>query len=302
METTTSDRETKLEEFLSTKYKHQLNELSLLFPQAKSLNVDYQALDEYSPEIADELLEKPHEIIEVAERAVENMSILSSQGEMVTPHVRFYNLPEPSRIMIRDITASKINKFISLEGVINKIITVKPKITNAVFKCNSCERVYTIEQNAYDANLRTPGECVCGKRFFSLLTEDSDFTDIQKAEIQEPLELMRGGEQSKTITVWLRSDLTNKLVAGDKIEITGTVLLNMGKKKSSIYDLFIDVNHVTKLEQEFEELQITEEDEEWIKQFSKDPKLFQKIIASVAPSIFGHEQIKEAITLQLFHR
>ena len=54
------------------------------------------------------------------------------------------------------------------------------------------------------------------------------------------------------------------------------------------------------MEQEFEELQLSEEDEEKIVELSKDPQIYEKIIKSTAPSIRGYRQVKEAIALQLF--
>lgn len=35
-------------------------------------------------------------------------------------------------------------------------------------------------------------------------------------------------------------------------------------------------------------------------ELSRDPNLFQRIYMSVAPSIYGHEDIKKAITLSIF--
>ncbi len=57
------------------------------------------------------------------------------------------------------------------------------------------------------------------------------------------------------------------------------------------------MNHIEPLEQEFEELQLTEEDEEKIIELSKDPNIYEKIIKSTAPSIRGYRDVKEAIAL-----
>ncbi|MEE3497294.1 MAG: minichromosome maintenance protein MCM, partial [Butyrivibrio sp.] len=58
--------------------------------------------------------------------------------------------------------------------------------------------------------------------------------------------------------------------------------------------------HIEPLEQEFEELELSEEDEERILELSRDPHIHDKIINSTAPSIKGHRDVKEAIALQLF--
>jgi len=53
-------------------------------------------------------------------------------------------------------------------------------------------------------------------------------------------------------------------------------------------------------EKEFEEVEITPEEEAKIKELAKDPKVYDKLIQSIAPAIYGHETVKESIVLQLF--
>lgn len=47
-------------------------------------------------------------------------------------------------------------------------------------------------------------------------------------------------------------------------------------------------------------LEITKEDEEQIQKLSHDPEIYNRLIKSIAPSIYGSDEIKEAIVLQLF--
>ena len=54
------------------------------------------------------------------------------------------------------------------------------------------------------------------------------------------------------------------------------------------------------MDEDFDELVITPEDEEQILSLSRDPEVYNKIIKSIAPSIYGYEDIKEALSLQLF--
>jgi len=49
-----------------------------------------------------------------------------------------------------------------------------------------------------------------------------------------------------------------------------------------------------------DEVKISEEDEKKIRELSRDPWIREKIISSIAPSIYGHWEIKEAIALALF--
>ena len=49
------------------------------------------------------------------------------------------------------------------------------------------------------------------------------------------------------------------------------------------------------MERDFEEIDITPAEEEELLRLSKDPALFDKIIASIAPSIYGFTELKSAI-------
>ncbi|KAK3363861.1 MCM2/3/5 family-domain-containing protein [Lasiosphaeria hispida] len=48
------------------------------------------------------------------------------------------------------------------------------------------------------------------------------------------------------------------------------------------------------------DFRLTEEDEHAIRKLSKDPQIVDKIIHSMAPSIYGHTDIKTAVALCLF--
>ena len=52
-------------------------------------------------------------------------------------------------------------------------------------------------------------------------------------------------------------------------------------------------------EQEFEEIEIDPEEEKLILEMSCDPEIYEKIRGSIAPSIYGYDDVKEALALQL---
>jgi len=300
METVVSPYVGQLEEFLTEYYKNDLEKLAEEYPNKRSLEIDYENLEKFDVELADELIVKPYTIIHALEEAIKQMSI--SIVEDFAPHIRFLNLPKELRVEVKDINSDKINKFLTSPGVITKITEVKPKIISAVFECRHCGRLYTLPQTDLTGKLIEPTICACERKSFQLLEEQSTFIDTQKAEIQEPLESsrLRGSEQARTISVWLEDDMTNELVPGDKIDVTGIFRLKSPKTKGAIYDKFLHANHVLRMEQEFEELELSDEDEKKILELSKDPNIYEKIVNSISPSLYGLREIKEAIALQLF--
>jgi len=66
------------------------------------------------------------------------------------------------------------------------------------------------------------------------------------------------------------------------------------------FDLAIEANNIVPMEESFEDIDIDEEDERAIRELAADPKLMDKMIDSIAPSIWGKREEKKALAFQLF--
>ena len=67
-----------------------------------------------------------------------------------------------------------------------------------------------------------------------------------------------------------------------------------------VFATLIEANHVAKREELFATRMLTEQDKRAILDLSRDPQLAQKIIRSIAPSIYGHDDIKTSLALSMF--
>jgi len=133
--------------------------------------------------------------------------------------------------------------------------------------------------------------------------------DTQRIVIEEAPESLSGGEQPKRINAFVKEDLVEprmeeKTTPGSRIKIIGVlkevpVPLSTGGL-STRFELALEVNNLIPLEETFEELDISEEDERQILELSQDPKIFYNLARSIAPSVWGYEEIKKSLVLQLF--
>ena len=118
------------------------------------------------------------------------------------------------------------------------------------------------------------------------------------------LERVQGSSTPAHVDLWFEDDLTNIVQPGETITVTGVLRLmprmEKGKGKSSIYGKAFDVVFVKKEEKEFEEIEISKEEEQKIIEFSKNPRIRELIRDSIAPSIYGHFEVKQSIAMQLF--
>ena len=292
--TKTQTSTAKFEEFFATSYKDEVFKILEKYPDERSLTVNYQSLEMFDPELADLLIEKPEEIIEAAQVAIKNIDPLVKDADI---NIRFENLT--NIIQLKDLLSKYIGTFVAADGIVRKTDEIRPRIETGVFECRGCMRLHEVEQTSGN-HIIEPSLCSeCGGRSFRLLQEESKYIDTQTARMQEPLENLSGGTEPKQMLMVLEDDLVDELNPGDKVRITGT-LKTFREERSGKFKNYIYVNHIEPLEQEFEELHLSEEDEEKIIELSQDPHIYDKIIASTAPSIRGYREVKEAIALQLF--
>jgi len=284
----------KFEEFFSTLYKDDVFEVLEKYPDERTLVIDYNNLEMFDPDLADLLIEKPDEVISASKKAIKNIDPLMKDAEL---NIRFANLR--NIVPLNQLLSKYIGSFVAADGIVRKTDEIRPRIETGVFECRGCMRLHEVEQTSGN-HIMEPSLCSeCGGRSFRLLQEESKYIDTQSARMQEPLENLSGGTEPKQMLMVLEDDLVDELNPGDKVRITGT-LKTFREERSGKFKNYLYVNHIEPLEQEFEELKISEEDEEKILELSKDPHIHDKIINSTAPSIRGYRDVKEAIALQLF--
>jgi replicative DNA helicase Mcm len=296
------DAEANFEKFFRTYYNSEILKVAEGYPEVKSLEVDFHKLEKYDISLADGLLVNPDFALLMAEKALRNID-LPVDLPSVKINIRFENLPPSHKIMIKDLRSEDVGRFLVVEGIVRKATDVRPKLTVGAFECQRCGSIIHIEQ---DGNkLKAPFLCEsCEKKGpFKLLVQESTFIDSQKILVQETLEDLRGGEHPKQLTIYVEDDLTGQINPGDRVGVTGSLraaMKTVGNQKSRVFEMFVDANSYEPVELEFEEVQITKEDEKEIMKLSRDPDIYNKIRDSIAPHIYGYNEIKEAIMYQLF--
>ena len=264
--------------------------------------LDFPDVVKHSLELAEELLENPEEVIKAAEVATEQFDLPEGTKRF---KVRFRYLPESQQIMIRDVRSAQLGKFHTFDGVVRQKTDVRPQVTTSRFECPSCGNVIPVLQ--LETKFKEPSRCGCGRKGkFRLLSKE--LVDAQSMVLEEAAEDMEGGEQPKRMKVFLKEDLVNPLSdkktnPGTKIRITGFVkevpiVLKTGGQ-STAYDLMIEGNYVEPMGEDFGEIKVSEEEEQTIKEIASRPKVIQTLVSSLAPSIYGHDKIKEALLVQL---
>ena len=281
------------------KYKDAIEAMKL--SGINSLEIDCDDLISYDQDLYEKLVSEPMDVLPITEQ------VLQENLPDVDPnllHMRFHNLDGTMCRGIRAIRAEDIHKLIQIIAIIGRTSEVKPEITEAVFECERCGEIIFIKQ---DNVFKKPTACInptCGKTGpFKLLEDQSRFVDWQLIKCQERPETLRGGRMPQHITCFIRDDIVDKAQAGSRVTLTGVLKTVQDSKfnvKKTTFSKYIDVNSIDVLEKDVDDTVITPEDEVEIMELSQDPEVVQKIVGSIAPAIYGHNDVKEAIALQLF--
>jgi len=291
----------KWKEFFTRYYKPDIQQLAVSDAKTKSLTIDFQELVKFDVRLSEELVNNPGKVLKDAEDALPLVDLPVKRK--VSAFVRVIKIPKKTQI--RDLRSDHINTFVSVEGTVRKITDVRPRIILAAFECARCGNVVYIPQEGSGKFLE-PSYCSCNeekKGVFRLMFKESSFEDYQRIKVQESPEDLRGGEQPQTLDINVNNDLAGIMTPGERLIVNGILrsVQKINKDGKTVYfEIYVDINSMEFEEQEFDDLEITPEDEEAIIKLATDKSVFRKIIASIAPSIYGYDEVKEAVALQLF--
>ncbi|MHA2059378.1 MAG: minichromosome maintenance protein MCM [Candidatus Ranarchaeia archaeon] len=287
-----------------TPYREQLQTLSA--ERQISVQIDFGDLLKSDPQLAKNVQSNPSRYLEVAGEAIRNvMKIIDEEYLEEVPefHARIFNLP--SIVPLRQIRAKHIGHFIQVSGILTRATEVKPLLRIGVFRCRRCGEEIEVIQEGY--TLTKPEVCPnteC-KRIgpFTEVSEKSEFRDWQKIGIQERPEELPAGQLPRTVNAILLDDLVDQARPGDRVNIIGVLHSYPDastRSKSTVFFSQIEANNLVLFEPETRGIEITPTDEKEIKKQAKDPFVIQNIARSISPSIYGNEDVKEALALLLF--
>jgi len=281
-------------------YKKEIGEA--LRKDERTVRVSFDKVQEFSTVLADNILDLPEETIALMEVALEESGLLIEKK----PRVRIVELPKSCSVPIRAIRAKHLDKILTIEGIIRQASEVRPQVINARFECPNCGAILSVLQ--IERKFQEPARCSCGwKGNFKLLSKE--MVDAQRLVVEESPDSLEGGEQPRRINVFLKEDLVDvkmekRTTPGSRVKIHGVlkeipVPLQTGSI-STRFDIAIEANNVISMEETYDEIEMSDEDEKQIREIAADPKVFERLSKSIASSIYGFDKIKEAVLLQLF--
>lgn len=129
----------------------------------------------------------------------------------------------------------------------------------------------------------------------------SKFVPYQEIKIQETSDQIPVGNIPRTFSVIAKGENTRKCTPGDIVVITGCFVPSQfessrGMQTKLIHDTYIEAFKISREKKRYMETQLDEETEERIRR-ARDNDAYAKLARSIAPEIYGLEDVKKALLL-----
>ncbi|CAK9301642.1 unnamed protein product [Gordionus sp. m RMFG-2023] len=237
--------------------------------------------------------------------------------------VRFYNAQRTFNM--RQLNPEDIDKLITVNGLVIRVSGIIPEMYHAFFKCTICERTMGVDLDRGKISEPTLCDKCKSNHSFTLVHNRSKFSDKQYVKLQEAPDDTGSGHTPQSLTCWVYSDLVDSCEPGDRVSVTGIFRAKPSRINPrnrtirAIYCTHLDLLHVRKItrpsalvEDNADNMDKEEENKRnnkngWaddkfdaMERLSQNPRLYDILADSLAPSIYENADIKKGILLQLF--
>jgi DNA replication licensing factor MCM2 len=280
---------------------------SMCESNGESLEVSFQHLQQSKAILAYYVSVAPLEVLKIFDIvALEVVLSLFEEYDRIKSeiHVRITDLSVVDSL--RDLRQSDLNTLVRVSGVVTRRSAVFPQLKYVKYDCVKCGALLGPFYQDATAEIRI-GNCPScqSKGPFLVNSEQTVYRNFQRLTLQEDPGSVPAGRLPRHKEVVLLWDLIDSARPGEQIEVTGIYRNNFDvslntKNGFPVFSTIIEANHISKRGDLFASYRLTEDDLREIRQLSRDDRIVERIVKSIAPSIYGHEDIKTAIALAMF--
>ncbi|CAL9765925.1 unnamed protein product [Musa acuminata subsp. burmannicoides] len=281
------------------------------------INIFAEAIDELMPEPTEVFPVDEDRDILMTQRVDDGMDNVDNSDplqKMPSEIRRFFEVyikafSKGTPFTVRQVRASHIGQLVKISGIITRCSDVKPLMQVAVYTCEDCgfEIYQEVTARVFMPLFECPSNrCKINKAKGNLILQlrASKFLKFQEARIQELAEHVPKGHIPRSLTVHLRGELTRKVVPGDVVELSGIFLPIpysgfRALRAGLVADTYLEAMSITHFKKKYEDYELKADEQEQIERLAEDGDIYNKLARSLAPEIFGHEDVKKALLLLL---
>jgi DNA replication licensing factor MCM2 len=274
----------------------------------ESFEVSYMHLGEvYASTLALWLVDAPELMLELLDEAANYLvyHALFPHYSHVRKRVRVRIAELPLVDPIRDFRQTHRDVLVRVEGVVIRRSPVYPQLQAVRYDCSRCSFVIGPIMQRSDREVRVTQCPSCqGKGPFRINMAQTEYRSHQTIVVQEPPGKVPPGRLPRSLEAILTHDLIDTARPGEHVEIIGTYkntfdpLLN-SRQGFPVFTTILQANNVTCKSAGGDTFALPEDERQKIVNLARDPRIKRKLMASMAPSIHGRDDIKLGLLLAL---
>ncbi|ODV80692.1 MCM-domain-containing protein [Suhomyces tanzawaensis NRRL Y-17324] len=307
-------------------YRDQLRENLLI--KNYYLKVNSEHLIGFNEELNKKLTDDPTEMIPLFETAITDVGkriayLSNDEVPLDFPTCQLILYSNASRVSIRNLDSEYISKIVRVSGIIISTSVLSSRATQVQLICRSCKHTMKIKLKTGFGQINLPNRCQaqhnmdeqttqekCPPDPYVIVHDKSTFIDQQVLKLQESPDMVPVGEMPRHILLQADRYMTNQVVPGTRVTIIGIYSIYQAKQKGAggnmntvaIRNPYLKILGIqTEIDNGVhgDGITFTEEEEEEFLKLSRMPNLYDIFSNSIAPGIYGNQDIKKAITCLL---
>lgn len=290
------------------------------------IEISLEDLSSFDEDLCNRVKRNPTEYLHVFEEAAKEVAyeITRPRSDILIDEIQVMLDSNAHTISLRQLKSDFISKLVKIPGLIISASNVRAKATKISLQCRGCnEIVNNLELKPGLEGFLLPRKCnsdqtgrtlKCPVDPFYIMPDKCKCIDYQLIKLQETPEAVPQGEMPRHLQVYLDRYLCEKVVPGNRVTIIGIYSVkkisapSKGDRSESAANIGIRAPYLrvigVKLESENGgrngSIPYTAEEEILFKNLARSPDIFERITKSVAPSIYGYDDMKKAVTCLLF--
>ncbi|KAJ9052149.1 DNA replication licensing factor MCM7 [Entomophthora muscae] len=212
-------------------------------------------------------------------------------------------------LAVRELKGKHVGNLLTMRGIVTRVSDVKPLLVVNAYSCEQCgsEIFQEVKNKSFLPLVECPSED-CKKNQskgkLQMQTRASKFIRFQEVKVQEVTDQVPIGHTPRSTTVHLYEGLTRSVNPGDIVNISGIYLTTpfsgfKALKAGLLTDTYLQAQYIHQDKKSYEDTHSDEKMESVLSEVSSSQDCYSRLARSIAPEIYGHEDVKKAILLLL---
>ncbi|XP_005738175.1 DNA replication licensing factor MCM5 [Pundamilia nyererei] len=290
------------------------------------LEVEMEDLASFDEDLSDCLYKLPTENLPLLEEAAKEVADEVTRprpvGEEAVQDIQVTLKSDAHHASIRSLKSEQVSRLVKVHGIIISATAVKAKATKVCLQCRGCRAVipniplppglqgYALPRKC---NSESAGRVKCPVDPYFIIPDRCVCVDFQTLRLQESPDAVPHGEMPRHLQLYCDRYLCDRVVPGNRVTIMGIYSIKKmaapkakGKERGVGVGIRASYLRVVGIQVDTEGAgrgatgSVSPQEEEELRALAASPNVYNSLSQSIAPSIYGSDDVKKAITCLLF--